>query len=189
MQNLAENPIRHSPMSIKQLNASYVADEDRVVLRITTTDDNEYRLLLTRAMLRDMLALVRQLQLTQAVRQHATVLAGAIAEFKQQVQLTNAKFTEFEPASRLPLGDQPLMVRKAAINSHNGQDVLELNLPGKLLKLPLTDELGAQLGVVLQTIAGHAKWDLPSGVSQSDTEETSSASDLLSGKESQKLLH
>ena len=176
-------------MSIKQLNASHVAEEDRVVLRITTTDDNEYRLLLTRAMLRDMLGLVRQLQLVQAVNQHPSPLAADIAEFKQQVQLSNAKFTEFEPASRLPLGDQPLMVLKAAINKHQGQDVLELNLPGKLLKLPLTDELSAQLGVVLQTIADRAQWDLPLTFSQSSSEEASPSSGLLSSKEIQKLLH
>jgi len=176
-------------MSIKQLNASYVTEEDRVVLRITTKDDNEYRLLLTRAMLRNMLGLVRQLQLAKAVRQHPAPLAADIAEFKQQVQLSNARFTEFEPASRLPLGDQPLMVRKAAINRHQGQDVLELNLPGKLLKLPLTEELSAQLGVVLQTIANHAQWDLPLGGSQTGPEEVSSSSVLFTGKEVQKLLH
>jgi hypothetical protein len=172
-------------MSIKQLNASYVAEEDRVVMRITTTDDNEYRLLLTRAMVRDMLGLVRQLHLAQAVRQHPAPLAADIAEFKQQAQLNHAKFTEFEPASRLPLGDQPLMVRKVVINTQSGQDVLEMNLPGKVLKLPLTDELSAQLGVVLQTIAGHAQWDLPLG----GAEDLSAASGLASGAQAQKLLH
>ena len=172
-------------MSIKQLNASYVAEEDRVVMRITTTDDNEYRLLLTRAMVRDMLGLVRQLHLAQAVRQHPAPLAADIAEFKQQAQLNQAKFTEFEPASRLPLGDQPLMVRKVVINTQSGQDVLEMNLPGKVLKLPLTDELSAQLGVVLQTIAGHAQWDLPLG----GAEDLSAASGLASGAQAQKLLH
>jgi len=176
-------------MSIKQLNASYLSEEDRVVLRITTKDDNEYRLLLTRAMLRNMLGLVRQLQLAKAVRKHPSPLAADIAEFNQHVQLSHAKFTEFEPASQLPLGDQPLMVRKAAINNHQGQDVLELNLPGKLLKLPLNDELSAQLGVVLQSIADRAQWDLPLAINQSGSEEASSSSGLLSSKEAQKLLH
>jgi hypothetical protein len=81
------------------------------------------------------------------------------------------------------------MVRKAAINNHQGQDVLELNLPGKLLKLPLNDELSAQLGVVLQSIADRAQWDLPLAINQSGSEEASSSSGLLSSKEAQKLLH
>ena len=36
-------------MSIKQLNATYVADEDRVQFRFTTLADEEFRLWLTRA--------------------------------------------------------------------------------------------------------------------------------------------
>lgn len=176
-------------MSIKQLNASYVAEEDRVVLRITTNDDNEYRLLLTRAMVKDLLGLVRHVQLAQAVRQHPAPLAAEIAEFKQQVQLNNARFTDFEPASRLPLGDQPLMVRKAGIQSEAGSHVLELNLPGKLLKLPLTDELTAQIGVVLQTIASHAQWDLPAVGAQSGVEDVSTSPGQFADKASPKLLH
>ena len=176
-------------MSIKQLNASYVAEEDRVVLRITTTDDNEYRLLLTRAMVKDLLGLVRHVQLDQAVRQHPTPLAAEIAEFKQQVQLNNATFTEFEPASRLPLGDQPLMVRKAVIQSQAASHALELSLPGKLLKLPLTDELTAQIGVVLQTIARHAKWDIPPANVSSGVEELSASTGQFANTQTPKLLH
>ena len=176
-------------MSIKQLNASYVAEEDRVVLRITTTDDNEYRLLLTRTMVKDLLGLVRHVQLAQAVRQHPAPLGAEIAEFKQQVQLNNTRFAEFEPASRLPLGDQPLMVRKAGIHSEGGSHVLELNLPGKLLKLPLTDELTTQIGVVLHTIASHAQWDLPTGGVQAGVEEAASSPALFTGTTTHKLLH
>jgi len=35
-------------MSIRQLNASYVPEEDRVLLRFTTDTQEEYRLWLTR---------------------------------------------------------------------------------------------------------------------------------------------
>ena len=82
-------------MSIKQLNASYVAKEDRVVLRITTNDDNEYRLLLTRAMVKELLGLVRHVQLAQAVRPQPTPLAAENAAFQQKLQLAHARFTEF----------------------------------------------------------------------------------------------
>ena len=36
-------------MSLRQLNASDVPDEDRVLMRLTTTRGEEYRLWLTRA--------------------------------------------------------------------------------------------------------------------------------------------
>ena len=176
-------------MSIKQLNASYVSAEDRVVMRVTTTDDKEYRLLLTRAKLRELLGLLRMEQLTAVAKEHLTPMAADIAEFKQQFELNNAKFTAFEPASQLPLGDQPLMVRKVDINRQDTKEVLELHLAGKLLKLPLTEELSRQIVVVLQTIADQARWDLPATLPQTADEEMTSSPVLPAAKASQKLLH
>jgi len=176
-------------MSIKQLNASYVSAEDRVVMRVTTTDDKEYRLLLTRAKLRELLGLLRQEQLTAVAKVHMTPMAADIAEFKQQLALNTAKFTAFEPASQLPLGDQPLMVRKVDINRQDTKEVLELHLAGKLLKLPLTEELSRQIVVVLQTIADQARWDLPTTLPQTADEEIASGSVLQTNTGSQKLLH
>ena len=47
-------------MSIKQLNATYVLDEDRVQFRFTTANLEEYRLWLTRVGVAQILAYGRQ---------------------------------------------------------------------------------------------------------------------------------
>ena len=144
-------------MSIKQLNATYVPEEDRVLFRLTTHPSDEYRLWLTRARVAELLSLGERAAIVQlqAEHAHAPQQAKAIAEFKQQVVQQTTTFTQFEPATRLPLGAEPTLVKSLRFEQQESQQVLHLDLVGnKTLSLKLNEELLAKLRMLLTTIAG-----------------------------------
>lgn len=148
-------------MSITQFNATYTPEEDRVLFRFNTNQSQEYRLWLTRAVVRDILALGAQASVAVLARDHPPEQAKAIAEFKQQAKVQEAKFTTFVPATNFPLGAEPLLVHKARITLEAEATALELGLPkGQVLTLRLTEEMVGQLRLLLQTIEQRANWGL-----------------------------
>lgn len=179
----------HLAMSIKQLNATYDALEDRVLFRLTTNEDFEYRLWLTRALVRNILILTTHATVTELKKIHPVQHVNAIAEFKQQLKQQEAQFTDFEPARQHPLGEEPVLVQKAVIKVEPQSYVLELQLPdSKTMKLPLNEELNSQLQLVLQTIAERAKWNIqPVGDTEAQVEKEAAAAPVETA--SPKLLH
>ena len=152
-------------MSIKQLNATYMPDEDRVLFRLTTNPSDEYRLWLTRARVAELLSGGEQAAIVKLQVEHPPQQAKAIAEFKQQVVQQTTPFTQFEPATRLPLGDQPILVKALRFDQQEGQQILRLDLVGnKTLSLKLNDDLLAKLRLLLTTMVDKANWGIaPNG--------------------------
>ena len=177
-------------MSIKQLSAVYDSKEDRVMFRITTKDENEFRLWLTRSIVRNILSLAKHASVTELEKIHPLAHAGDISEFNQQLKNSNATFTDFEPAQNHPLGETPVLVEKAEIKFSPKGYVLELQISkSKLLKLPLNDELNGQLRLVLEKIAEHAAWNIqPIDINESKSGQAPSVAQS-SSSDQQKLLH
>jgi hypothetical protein len=178
-------------MSIKQLSATYDSKEDRVMFRLTTKDENEFRLWLTRSIVRNILALAKHASVTELEKTHPLAHARDISEFNQQLKNSNATFTDFEPAPNHPLGETPVLVEKAEIKfSPPNAYVLELQLSkAKILKLPLNDELNSQLRLVLEKIAEHAEWNIqPIDINESKSGQAPSVAQS-SSSDQQKLLH
>jgi hypothetical protein len=57
-------------MSITQFNATYTPEEDRVLFRFNTSESQEYRLWLTRLIVRDVLALGAQASVAVLAKEH-----------------------------------------------------------------------------------------------------------------------
>jgi hypothetical protein len=151
-------------MSLKQFNASYVAEEDRVLFRVTTASGEEYRLWLTRARVAELLALGAKAAVVKLEREHVELLpqqAKAVAEFKQQAVKQSTQFTEFEPANRLPLGAEPLLVRSMKMELQEQVLALQLELnAGRVLTLRLNDDMASKLRILLETISERARWHI-----------------------------
>jgi len=148
-------------MSITQFNATYTPEEDRVLFRFNTNQSQEYRLWLTRSVVKDILSLSAQASVAVQARDHPPEQAKAIAEFKQKANLQTAKFTNFVPATQFPLGAEPLLVHKVRIALETNTTALELLLPkSQLLTLRLTEEMIGQLRLLLHTIEQRAQWGL-----------------------------
>ena len=151
-------------MSLRQFNATYVQEEDRVLFRLTTTQGDEFRLWLTRARVREMLALGEKAAEMKVATQEETVLpqqARAVAEFRQEAAKASTQFTEFEPAAKLPLGAEPLLVRSVRMELEGALVALHLDVPaGRVLTLRLNDDMASKLRILLETISQKASWQI-----------------------------
>jgi hypothetical protein len=111
-------------MSIHQIQISFVPEEDRLLLRFSTRQGEEYRLWLTRRFVRLLWP-----PLLQAVSaEFAAVTAGSpdarrsLMGLQQKEVLAAANFTDpFRHASpgapSFPLGEQPLLAHKLVLGS------------------------------------------------------------------------
>jgi hypothetical protein len=149
-------------MSIRQLNASYVAEEDRVMLRFTTLANEEYRLWLTRAVVGVLMQQTQALSVKKLERDHSVQQAKAVAQFKQEVLQQEVSYTRFEGAARLPLGAEPVLVKVVKALVQEKQAVLVLQLArGQSLTLKLGDDLLGKLQLLLHRMNESARWVLP----------------------------
>jgi hypothetical protein len=108
-------------MQIHQMSVTYLPEQDRILMRINTTDGEEMRMWLTRRLLVGLWPL-----LTKVLTEHllklesaGASLAGAnpelkkmLADFRKEEFLQHADFdTPYkEGQARLPLGEEPLLV-------------------------------------------------------------------------------
>ena len=150
-------------MSIRQLNASYVAEEDRVMLRFTTLTNEEYRLWLTRAVVGGLLLQTEALAVKKLTHNHNVPQAQAVAQFKQQALRQEATYTQFEGAARLPLGAEPTLVKAVQAGMQEGVPMLVLQLArGQQLTLRLSEDLLGKLQLLMQKMNESARWALTS---------------------------
>jgi hypothetical protein len=141
-------------MKIHQIQIRHHETEDRLLLRLSTTDNHEFRFWLTRRFVKGLWAmLVQMLEWDQAVRQQVdpetrrTVLDIQHEGFSQQANYAK-KFEEAtqEVPRSLPLGETPLVLAKAkgkkgeqgmqllSLHPHQGQGI-DLTLDTKLLHI------------------------------------------------------
>lgn len=148
-------------MSIRQLNANYVPEEDRVMLRFTTDTDEEYRLWLTRAVVGALLQQTQALSVKALEQQHSVHQAEAVAQFKQQTLQQTATYTQFEGAARFPLGAEPVLVKAVQAHVREQAPVLVLLLAkGQNLTLRLNEDLVGKLQLLMHRMNDAAHWAL-----------------------------
>jgi hypothetical protein len=102
-------------MGIKQLNASYLANEDRILLRFNTPEEAEYRFWITRRVGLFMLVATTHLLTKQLEQSHAPDTAKAIDAFEKEAlveasKIANATPTEYQSGIHFPLGAEPILV-------------------------------------------------------------------------------
>lgn len=148
-------------MSIRQLNANYVPDEDRVMLRFTTDTQEEYRLWLTRAVVGALLQQTQALAVKALEQQHSVHQAKAVAQFKQQALQQTATYTQFEGAARFPLGAEPVLVKSVQAQIREQVPVVVLLLAqGQNLTLRLNEDLVGKLQLLMHRMNDAARWAL-----------------------------
>jgi hypothetical protein len=148
-------------MSIRQINASYVADEDRVMLRLTTLANEEYRLWLTRAAVGALMQQTEAMAVKKLTLNHKVQQAEAVVQLQQQVLQQSATYTQFEGASRLPLGAEPMLVKAVQMGVQGDMPLLVLQLArGQNLSLRLSDDLLGKIQLLMHKMNDAARWAL-----------------------------
>ena len=168
-------------MTIKQLNANYLINEDRILFRFNTQDQGEYRLWLTRRITLFILAASAHLLTQKLEKKHSSEAIKAIGKFEKEAMVDEVMqqkdaSMEFESGNHFPLGANALLVmnvtcslinddRKLAYleNAKSTQEMhsisIDFALPGGAnLNLNLPENMMQGLAVLLDQIRQNAGW-------------------------------
>ena len=151
-------------MSIKQFNGNYMPNEDRIMFRFNTSEDDEYRFWFTRRVTLFILAATDHLVEKKLEQKHDKPAAKAIAQFQQETAKEKTKFTnDYAPASKYPIGADPVLVMdvKCTMMQVDTLDVLSLDLVmpgGANLNLKLTIPILQAMRLLLERFAQQANW-------------------------------
>jgi hypothetical protein len=168
-------------VSIKQINATYLVNEDRILLRFNTPEEAEYRLWITRRVALFILAATTHL-LTQKLEQtHTAETAKAIDAFEKEAlveasKIANAAPNEYQSGIQFPLGAEPILVMDAscsllqnnasdssnsdAVTSSNHEIIsIDFALPGGAnLNLKLASNMVRAITLLLDQLRQQAGW-------------------------------
>jgi hypothetical protein len=168
-------------VSIKQINATYLVNEDRILLRFNTPEEAEYRLWITRRIGLFMLVATTHLLTKQLEQSHAPDTAKAIDAFEKEAlveasKIANTTPNEYQSGIQFPLGAEPILVMDVscsllqnnasdssnsdAITSSN-QDIISIDfaLPGGAnLNLKLASNMVRAITLLLDQLRQQAGW-------------------------------
>lgn len=159
---------KYESMSVRQIQVANDSVQDRLILRIGTSANEEIRVFITRRFLRDLWP-----HLTAMLSGHlASTRVEPTAELSDELapELANeptASITSFEQAFQddnpiYPLGAKPLLATEALLEA-NGDGSASLTLREareRNFKLSLNAELLQALCTMLHAANDHAGWDL-----------------------------
>ncbi|BDX21270.1 hypothetical protein TUM22923_05910 [Polynucleobacter sp. TUM22923] len=160
-------------MTIKQLNASYLAPDDRILFRFNTIENTEFRFWLTRRVTLFILAATQHLITKSLEQTHSPQAAKAIAEFgKASIQTDigskdGLTVEAYQPAENYPLGADPLLVMdaKCTLEKQGLEEGLSLDLVlpgGANINLKLSNPVLQAMCILLNQMREHAVWgDVP----------------------------
>ena len=156
-------------MGIKQLNGGYVPAEDRILLRVSTDEDEEFRFWLTRPITSHLLAANRTIAARAIAQKFPPQVAQTVTEFEQQAVAQQTKLDDqFVPGATFPLGEAPALVVKFNLTPVENGVSLDLVMPnGVNVNLRFAHQLAQQVGVLLDRLQNDAKWLIaPAGVTE-----------------------
>jgi hypothetical protein len=142
-------------MSIRQVNCTYVPEEDRVLFRFSTGTEElqEYRLWITRAVLAQLIRHTHVLSVESVKGNMNVQQAQEVAEFKQEALAQNVTYTQFESAPKLPLGAEPTLVKAVSAKLETVKDWQNLTLR-------MNDDLLGKLQLLFKKMNESAGWAL-----------------------------
>lgn len=179
-------------VGIQQLNLSYIADQDRLLLRIGLSDNSELMVWLSYRITRmiwQLLNLEAHLPSANSI-QADTPPSQAVQQFQQEVQtaevLQKMDFKSPYTPRQEVVNNQPMLVTNVLLHNQDGKaQALEMPcLEGISVRINLNQELILALCNMLQLSCKEAVWDLTSAPSASVT--TTPAIAIESDK---KVLH
>ena len=165
-------------MKIHQLSVTYLREQDRLLVRINTSDAEELRLWFTRRLMLELWPMMHKVLTDQIVSRESSITSGAadedmkqmLADFRKQEFLQAADFdTPYnEQQARLPLGEEPLLVTDLAI-THLADSMVALefheNPPGgdnpRSFRLELDPQLMQGFVHLVDQALTQASWNMP----------------------------
>lgn len=154
-------------MSIKQLNASYLPQEDRILFRINTQTKEEFVFLFTRRATLFILAASDHLVEKQLEQRHDQATAKAVADFEKKGLVdVGSSGPEFEPGETFPLGQSPLLVLEvtcsiAEPDQSSGESIFSIDFVlanDQSINLKLPKPMFIAMRLLLENLCDQATW-------------------------------
>jgi hypothetical protein len=149
-------------MSIQQFNGEWVAKEDRMLIRINTSNDEEFRFWFTRLILKNLLQGAHQVRMKALEQTHAPEVAQVLEAFQQQTVAQQVKFEKnFKEGAQKPLGEEPALVTGITLQADAQHIQVALQLAnGKNLRLNLQPHVWHRMAVLLHKLQDNAQWGI-----------------------------
>lgn len=154
-------------MSIKQLNASYLLQEDRILFRINTEEKEEFLFFFTRRVALFILAAFEQLVEKQLEQRHDPSTAKAVADFEKKGLVdSGASGPDFEAGEIFPLGQSPLLVLEVTCSigepdQAGGDSLFSIDFvlgKDRSINLKLPKPMVIAMRVLLENLCDQASW-------------------------------
>jgi hypothetical protein len=149
-------------MGIKQFNATYNKQEDRIAFRFNTDEDQEFVFWFTRFITAGIIHAVDQLIQKSFEKKHNAQIAEVMKDFQREGVEKNTKLDEsYLGATQYPLGKDPVLV-----NSMNFQltgNLFSINfvlVDNKNLNMNLPVEATEKITFLLRRLADLANWSI-----------------------------
>ena len=157
------------PPRLEQFSASYDAAQDRLLLRIRSSDDAEFRFWITRRYLALLWPLLMKMADDFSARKTTDPLTrNTLAELAHGEALDKADFgSAYRDGSLYPLGEEPVLLGRVTVKPLQGNTQTLTLLPqeGQGINLDLDEKLVHVLARLLQQAAVTAEWALSLDIS------------------------
>ena len=154
-------------MRLHQIKLEYRPEQDRILMRLSTSDAQEMLLWLTRRCVRLLWPALLKLaeSSTRVVTQASPDARAALLGFEHEKAVGNSDFStpyEDQIARARPLGSEPVLVSKIQTGlNKDGTYLLSLQpSAGQGLNLNLDDKLLHSVCKLLQSSVSGAEWDI-----------------------------
>ena len=157
------------PPQLEQFSASYDAAQDRLLLRIRSSDDAEFRFWITRRYLALLWPLLMKMADDfSASKATDPATRSTLAELAHGEAVNKADFgSAYRDGSLYPLGEEPVLLGRVTVKPLQGKTQTLTLLPqeGQGINLDLDERLVHVLARLLQQAAAAAEWALSLDVS------------------------
>ena len=173
-------------MALKQFSGKYLPDPDRILLKISTEQGDEYRFYITRRIAQLMLENHQEKSLALVAQSTSPNVKSEVLAFKQDIVRQNTNWKQaFEPSRQLPLGESPKLVYavKYGFKEQAKEKLVVMRLTfrdNSALTVNLTQSSLTALQLLIEQLQTQAQWGLL---------ETAMTEALTDNKSSAKALH
>jgi len=147
-------------MSIKQFNGEWVCQQDRVLFRFNTSEDQEFSFWLTRYVLKGLLHGAKQLSVQVLAQVHPPQVAQVVQSFQQTSVTQQLNFQEtFQAAKEKPMGNTPLLVTGLLLNQQGDVVTLKFDLESnQSVQVQMNPSVLQVMLALLNKLQGIAQW-------------------------------
>ncbi len=164
----------------EQLNGTYFAEEDRLMLKIRTRDEAEYRLWLTRLITQKILAVIEKISIKsiEASTKNKALPKNVVETMDEMRQKNIESQTDlsqkYQSTAKLPLGAEPVLITNATFTIfQNSKVTMKCILKNKD---PIEFEFNmvtlAKVRVLLTRLCEKGRWEISLQPEKEGHEET-----------------